>query len=1419
MRTRPWLSLFGVLIPFLLAAPLPGQSCTRQYFFDPKNGLPDAPVEYNIRLTPVTGTRTTTVGGLTVTTRMTTYKITVDTGEELYSNEIDDPETAAQVFEQLCGGPAPPAAGGAFRAALPMVTASTTIPATGQASQSIAVGDLNGDGNADTVLLENGSATVTLLNASGGAISTNTLTIDPTAITGLLGDFNGDGKLDLAIANNGSGSNNGSVSIFLGNGDGTFQPVKTFSVAGSPFNIVAADFNNDGKLDVAVTDDDASGLWVLLGNGDGTLQTPVFYAAGGIVPGSMVAADFNGDGKVDLATLNFSSKTVSVLLGKSDGTFETAVTSPGGAAATSGIGYLGFADFNHDGKMDLAVAYSHTNALAILLGNGDGTFQTAENYATGDEPGALGIVPVNDGSFFIFTLNAATEQPETNYGAGDGTLSTPRIYTVGSHLGSIAVADLNGDHIPDVLVADTAAVDVMLRTPAAQTPTAYTVPSASRGPAALAVGDFNGDGVPDAIVANPFTGSSGSVSVLLGKGDGTLLAAQAYAAGSAPVGVVLADFNGDGKLDAAVVDEGDTSSQTDLGGVSILLGKGDGTFQPAASSSLSARPYWIVEGDFNGDGKADLALATGTVLSAGTIFVLLGNGDGTFRQLTPVTVGNPAGGIASIAAGDINADGKLDLAVQLYQNGSYSIVSLLGNGDGTFQTGPSTSIQPSGAIALVDVNGDGWPDVVATHGGGPISATLLLGNGDGSFQSEDPLPSGASPAAIATADFFGNGQPGLAFVDNPNYVVLLGNGYPGMTVTPASASLTPGQTQQFTAAVAFSSSQAVAWSVSPQEGAITATGLYTAPASITTQQTVTVTATSAANANNTGSATITLTPSTCSYALTAPGASVGAAAGAATVGVTAGTGCAWTATSNASWLTITAGASGTGNGTVSYAYTANPSTAQQSGSLTIAGQTFTVTQAGATGAFSLTPPSASLSAAGGAETVSLTATPSNAPWTIGTPPAWITITSPTSGTGSAVISYTAAANTSTSPRSGSVTIAGLAFSITQAGVGATAGLAFYPVTPCRIADTRTGQGFTGQFGPPSMTAGQTRSFTIPASNCNIPSTAQAYSLNVTVVPAATLGYLTIWPTGETQPYVSTLNSLNGAILANAAIVPAGTAGAVSVYVTDATDLIIDINGYFAPPAGSSALAFYPVTPCRVADTRNPNGAFGGPSLPAGGTRSFTAPSSACNIPTTAQAYSLNMTVVPPGPLTYLTTWPTGQTQPYVSTLNALQGQIAANAAIVPAGAGGAISVYVSNASNVIVDINGYFAPPGGAGALYFYPLTPCRVADTRNPNGTFGGPSLGAGGTRTFPIPSSSCGVPTTAQAYSFNMTVVPPGSLLYLSTWPAGQTQPVVSTLNDLQGQIVANAAIVPAGASGGISVYVSDPTNLVIDVNGYFQ
>jgi len=396
------------------------------------------------------------------------------------------------------------------------------------------------------------------------------------------------------------------------------------------------------------------------------------------------------------------------------------------------------------------------------------------------------------------------------------------------------------------------------------------------------------------------------------------------------------------------------------------------------------------------------------------------------------------------------------------------------------------------------------------------------------------------------------------------------------------------------------------------------------------------------------------------------------------------------------------------------------------------------------------------------------------------------------------------------------------------GGGSGGGSGFYPLTPCRIADTRAGFGFSGDFGPPSLLAQGTRSFPIPLSACDVPLTAVAYSLNITVVPPAALGYLTVWPTGSVIPSNSTVNSPDGSVVANAAIISAGTSGAINLFASDDTDVLIDIDGYFAAPKALEALDFIPVTPCRIVDTRTGfgfSGTFGPPALVEGATRNFPVQQSSCAIPSTAQVYSVRMTAVAPGPLAYLTTWPQEQTLPNVSTLNAPGGGVVGNEAMVPAGteSGGPISVYVSDSTNLLIDINGYFVPTGTAGALSFYPLTPCRVADTRAGfgfSGAFGAPSLVAGATRTFPLQQSSCAIPSTAQAYSLNLTAVVPsgGSLAYLTAFPAGDAVPNASTVNAPNGGVVGSAAIVSGGTGGSISVFSSDATDLLIDINGFF-
>jgi hypothetical protein len=387
---------------------------------------------------------------------------------------------------------------------------------------------------------------------------------------------------------------------------------------------------------------------------------------------------------------------------------------------------------------------------------------------------------------------------------------------------------------------------------------------------------------------------------------------------------------------------------------------------------------------------------------------------------------------------------------------------------------------------------------------------------------------------------------------------------------------------------------------------------------------------------------------------------------------------------------------------------------------------------------------------------------------------------------------------------------------------ASPGLQFFPVTPCRVADTRAGGGKSGAFGPPTLSAGEQRSFPIPSSTCGIPSNAAAYSLNFTVVPRGYLGFLTTWPTGQSEPVVSTLNSYAGQVVANAAIVPAGTNGSISIHVTDATDVLFDINGYFAQ-TGFNGYYFYPVTPCRVADTRaggGKSGSFGPPTMGVNGQRTFPVASGSCGLPAGAAAYSFNFTVVPQGYLGFLSTWPTGQSEPVVSTLNSYSGQVVANAAIVPAGNSGAINVHVTDAADVLFDVNGYFGAQSASG-LQFYPVTPCRVADTRSgggKNGAVGPPAMAGGEQRLFPVPSSACGIPPNAAAYSLNVTVVPQGYLGFLTAWPAGVSEPPVSTLNSYNGQVVANAAIVPAGTNGAIAIHVTDPADVLFDINGYF-
>jgi serine/threonine protein kinase/tetratricopeptide (TPR) repeat protein len=564
-----------------------------------------------------------------------------------------------------------------------------------------------------------------------------------------------------------------------------FQAPLAFDAGSNPVSVAVGDLNHDGIADLVVANHDSNNVSVLLGKGDGTFAPAVNYAAG-TGPNAVAVADLNGDGSLDVIVANMNSRNVSVLLGNGDGTFQAAVNYAAGGALYG----VAVADFNGDGKPDLAVANSSKASVSVFLGNGDGTFQAAVNYSAGQAPSSVAVGDFNHDGIpdLVVSNNVTFGSVNVLLGKGDGTFQEAVKYAAGSGAIDVAVADLNGDGNLDLAVANgnNNKVNVLLGNgdgtfQAAQTYVAGVAPAVS-----VAVADFNGDGVPDLVLADPFTtnndGQGGSVAVLLGKGDGTFQAALNYAAGRSPDYVAVGDFNGDGKPDLAV-------ANADGNNVGLLLGRGDGSFQAAPSYSAQAWPTNMAVGDFNRDGIPDLA-----VPNIGGFFplhslqapvsILQGNGDGTFQAAVNYQAGSQS---IDLAVGDFNGDGILDLVAS---NLTGTVSVLLGNGDGTFQHAVNYPLSDTpSTVAMGDFNGDGIPDLAVANPGlnhnlqGTVS--ILLGNGDGTFKAAEVYAAGIYTYSVAVGDFNGDGIPDLVVANtggiNNNYHggsvgILLGKG-------------------------------------------------------------------------------------------------------------------------------------------------------------------------------------------------------------------------------------------------------------------------------------------------------------------------------------------------------------------------------------------------------------------------------------------------------------------------------------------------------------------------------------------------------------------------------------------------------------------------------------------------------------------
>jgi hypothetical protein len=620
------------------------------------------------------------------------------------------------------------------------------------------------------------------------------------------GDLNGDGKLDLAVTN----LNSNNVSVFLnttapGAATLSFAPKQDFGTGDGPLSVAVGDLNGDGKLDLAVVSFSFSTVSVLLNTTAPGGATASFSAiqdfTTGDGPTSVAIGDLNGDGMLDLSVANFVFDTVSIL-------FNT--TAPGSATASftvnqefaTGTGpiYVTMGDVDGDGKLDLAVANFNSNDVSVLLNTtGPGkalpSFSAKQDFVTGAAPLSLSLADLNGGGqldLVVANLNVSTVSillNTTDLGAPTTSFTAKQDFPTGASPRSVSVGDLNGDGKLDVAVANIISntVSVLLNNtdPGNTTPNFATKQDFATGtnPASVTMIDLNKDGKLDLAVANI---NSNTVSVLFntsapGAATVSFAAKQDFATGDNPLFVTAGDLNGDGKSDLVVVNL--------LATVSILFNT---TASGAATPSFAARqdfavgdgPRSVSIGDLNLDGKLDLAVVN---LNSNDVAVLFnttvpGAATPSFSAVHAFPTGiRPI----SVAAGDLNGDGKLDLAVVNLLSNS---VSVLLNTTSPGATAPSfsakqdfaTNFNPA-SIALGDLNGNGKLDLIAANSNSNNVSVFLnttaTGAGTPTFASKQDFDTSASPVSIAKGDFNGDGKVDLAVanVDSDTVSVLFNN--------------------------------------------------------------------------------------------------------------------------------------------------------------------------------------------------------------------------------------------------------------------------------------------------------------------------------------------------------------------------------------------------------------------------------------------------------------------------------------------------------------------------------------------------------------------------------------------------------------------------------------------------------------------
>jgi uncharacterized delta-60 repeat protein len=874
-----------------------------------------------------------------------------------------------------------------------------------------------------------------LLGSGTGSFSAATsFSVDSNPFAVTTGDFNGDGRLDLATSN----MNSNTVSVLLGDGTGSFSAAISFGVGNSPHSITTGDFNGDGRLDLATANTNSNNVSVLLGDGTGGFSTANNFGVGN-APFSVATGDFNGDLILDLAAANNSSNNVSVLLGSGTGGFSAATNYSVGSGPESVM----TGDFNGDLILDLATANAGSNNVSVLLGDGIGGFRTATNFSVGNAPRSVTAGDFNgDSRLDLVTANNSSNNVSVLLGSGTGSFSAATSFSVDSNPFAVTTGDFNGDGRLDLATANTNSnnVSVLLNTCRP-----YFLGELDQG--------FGTGGITVTAI-----GTSSQANATVIQPDGKIVVAGT-SSGNPDSGFALARYNTNGMLDSTFDTDGKVFTTIGSTGRSYAVAlQLDGKIVAAGFAGNGTNNDFAIA-RYNTDGTLD-----STFDNDGIVIVPIGSGRDEAYAVAVQTNGRIVvagqsnnGTNDQIALVRLNTDGSLDtsfdgdgiVTTPVTSSSEYAFAMRI-QADGKIITG-GVSGNPNVNFLIARYNTTGSLDIsfgdggkVFTDFGGNDFATALALSPNGRIVAAG-FTNANSTNDFAVARYNANGSLDTSFDGDGKAVTVDASSRDeayAVAVQPNGSILVGGSStvngnQDFALVrfnfdgsldTAFGTNGKVTTNLGNMEDVIRALAIQRdgfAVAAGYTQisgQTYNFAVARYALGEVNG----------CGYAIAPTSSTIGAGGGISKFDViTSGAGCAYTVTSNNSFITITSEASGIGNGEVMFSVAPNTGPAR-TGTITAGGRTFTITQAsGCT--FILSPTSASFLGSAGTGSFNVTSSAAGCTYTAVSNNSFITITSGGTGINSGTISYSIAANPG-SARTGTITVENQTFTITQAAL-------------------------------------------------------------------------------------------------------------------------------------------------------------------------------------------------------------------------------------------------------------------------------------------------------------------------------------------------------------------------------------------------